>query len=218
MTIDLTHVGEEITACMANNLRMEFFDVCRLQDLIESQHLTMVEGPLAHAEVSLCPYKDPSSDKVLSFDGKSRVDTVVLIRPDLGLPFELKLGTTGLNKGRVDKWLAGRGDYTHGGNRIGGSMMSILERNFPGGSDRSDLRVRLEDGREVHLTEDWVIVARSETIDRWEANRPAFSNRVRFVKFERIVEQFGSERFNEEVRELVCFDYHDEWITGTWSA
>lgn len=96
-------------------------------------------------------------------------------------------------------------------------MMSILERKFPNGLPSDDLRVRLETGRSVRLTEEWFVIAKQGVLDRWSgAARPDFSPHSRPLAFESIVERFGGrERFNEAVHDLLCFDYYDAWVADT---
>ncbi len=208
MAVSLTHLGEALVARMANALRADFLDLCGLLGGADLD-VAAGAGPIAHVEVPLLPYSGKG------FDGLSRVDLVVLLDRELGVPFEIKLGNTGLNKSRVARWLD-RCELSHGDTRIKGNMMSILERNFPDGLPRDDLKVRLEPDRYVKLTEKWFVIASKNVLDGWSGTaRPAFSSRARLLDFESVVDRFGGkERFNDMVQDLLSFDYYDEWINA----
>lgn len=96
-------------------------------------------------------------------------------------------------------------------------MMSVLERKFPDQLPPDDLKVRLEDERCVKLTREWFVVARSSTLDRWSGEaRPDFSQHVQLLNFECVVDRFGGkEKFNNAVRDLLCFDYYAEWFANS---
>ena len=209
--MSLTHLGEALVVRMANTLRADFLDLCELRDRADLAYVDGGIEPIAHGEVPLSPYSGRS------FDGAHKVDLVVLLNRDLGVPFEVKLGDTRMTKSRVDEeWLDGCG-LSHGGRRIRGNMMSILERKLPNELPQDDLKVRLEPDRYVKLTEEWFVIGRSNVLEGWNgAARPSFSPRAQLLDFESIIEHFGGkERFNDAVRDLLCFDYYDTWIAGT---
>lgn len=213
--MSLTHMGEALVARMANTLRADFLDLCGLLDHVDRTYVDDGIEPIAHVEVPLSPYSGRS------FDGAHKVDLVVLLNRDLGVPFEVKLGGTRMTRHRVDEeWLDGC-SLSHGGRRLRGNMMSILERKLPNELLRDglkdDLKVRLEPDRCVKLTEEWFVIARRNVLEGWNgAACPSFSPRARLLDFETVVDRFGGrEPFNDAVHDLLCFDYYDTWIAGT---
>ena len=209
--MSLTHLGEALVVRMANTLRADFLDLCGLLDRADRAYVDGGIEPIAHGEVPLSPYSG------YSFDGAHKVDLVVLLDRDLGVPFEVKLGDTRMTRRRVDEeWLNGCG-LSHEGRRIRGNMMSVLERKFPDELPRDDLKVRLEPDRYVKLTREWFVIAKRDVLDGWrEGVRPAFSPCFRPLAFESIVEHFGGkEKFNDAVHDLLSFDYYDTWIANT---
>jgi hypothetical protein len=138
---------------------------------------------------------------------------VVLIREGLGVPFELKLGTTRLTKKRIDAdWLR-ECRVTHKGKRFSGSMIAVLDRKFPPPVPPTPLCVRIGT-REVELTTDWFLVARQLVLDRWTGGaKPALSANARFLAFDDVVATFGGkDPFNDLVRGLLDFDYYAAWV------
>jgi hypothetical protein len=81
--------------------------------------------------------------------------------------FEVKLGTTRLEKANVDKWLKECQLSLHQDGRYNGRLMAILERKFPAGTPADELRTRLDAGAEPTLTRDRFTVAKAAVIKRW---------------------------------------------------
>jgi hypothetical protein len=131
--------------------------------------------------------------------------------------FELKLGTTRLSKSRVDdEWLACC-TSSHNDERWKGNMMAILDRRFSLPVD-GDLTVELDGARHV-LTPTWFLVARRSTLSAWKSACPAFSENVRRLAFEDVVEGFGGrEPFNALVAEILAIDFYREWALGDDTA
>lgn len=206
MAVDLSHVGEAIVSQMIDSMRLRFLDLCQLSERADRLLLADRFQSVVFANVGLTPYGG------VSFDGASCVDLVVLIQEKLGVPFELKLGETRLTKRRIGEWLSGC-KLSHRGKRFSGNMMSILERKFPAAVPADTLRARVGD-REVALTKEWFVIARSRVLRRWEGvARPAFSANVRLLGFETIVHGFGGQEcFNAMVHDVLNFDYYSEWI------
>jgi hypothetical protein len=210
MPISLNDFGERLIARMVNELRGDFIDLCELRNF-EDQAFLAGAKPIAFTEQKLEPY----GGKI--FDGASRVDLVVRTSAQDGTPFEVKLGTTRLTKSRIDnEWLSGCG-FSHHGERLCGNMMSILERKFPDELSSADLQVKPPDTLPLRLTRTWFLIARDTVLKKWQGTgRPAFSNRVRFLSFESIVDRFGGkEKFNGLVRNMLEFDYYDQWMKGS---
>ncbi len=211
MAVSLTHLGEALVARMANTLRADFLKLCGLLDRADRAYVDSDIEPFAHAEVPLSPYSDRR------FDGAHKVDLVVLLNRNLGVPFEVKLGDTRMTRRHVDEeWLNGCG-LSHEGRRIRGNMMSILERKFPNELPRDDLKVRLEPDRYVKLTEEWCVIARRNVLEGWNgAAQPSFSPHARLLDFESVVDRFGGrEPFNDVVHDLLSFDYYNAWVADT---
>ena len=207
MAVSLTHFGEALIARMANELRGRFIDLCKLGDQADAAFVNGAE-PIAHCEVPLLPYCD------IAFDGASRIDLVLRVAPDRAIPFEVKLGATRMSKSRIDEeWLCGC-EFSHGGKRFSGNVMSILERKFPQGVPLEDLRVKLKKDVSLKLTDTWFVIVRRAVLETWvEPARPAFSDKVRPLDFESIVKCYGGkDKFNALVREMLSFDYYDQWI------
>jgi hypothetical protein len=93
-------------------------------------------------------------------------------------------------------------------------MMSILERKFPEGLALDDLRVKIRSETPLKLTPEWFIIAKRSVIKTWHGqDRPAFSDRVRLLSFEDIVERYGGkDKFNALVGNLLSFDYYNQWV------
>jgi hypothetical protein len=208
MAVELTHVGEAIVARMIEALRLRFLDLCDLSPCAD-EDLYRSTRPIVFANVGLHPYSS------VGFDGASRVDLVVLLKEDLGVPFELKLGETRLTKSRVDEeWLSGC-KRSHQNKRFSGNMMSVLERKFPPEVPKDSLKAKIN-GRAVTLTDDWFVIARKRVVESWTGlAKPAFSARVRFMPFESIVGECGGKAsFNSMVRELLTIDYFSAWVSN----
>ncbi len=204
MPLLLSHVGEELVTRMANELREDFVNLCGLNAENGLAELNQVAFP----EVKLSAYSG------IGFDGASRVDMIFLLSAEQAIPFEIKLGTTRLSKTRIDEeWLNGC-EFSHGNRRFKGNMMSILEREFPAAVALGDLKVELPQNHQVTLTQEWFLIARQKTINSWKGDgRPAFSDRVRFLAFESIVQAYGGQqRFNDLVWEMLNFDFFKNWV------
>ena len=210
MSVNLTHIGEVLSARMVNAMRWSFIELCGLEDIAEKKFISNRHYPIAFPNAKLIP---PSG---LRFDGESRVDLVVMVREKLGVPFELKLGKTCLSKKHVDeKWLSDC-KFTHGNACISGRMMAILDRRFPPMNREYALSVLIND-RPVTLTRDWFILARAKVAQKWTGNaRPALSHLVRFIPFESMVQNYGGRMaFNALVRDIVSFDYFEKWVASS---
>jgi hypothetical protein len=207
MHVPLPYVGEVVVAAMVNQMRLAFLDLCGLTDQCDLAFVTSPATPIAYTDVTLLPY----AGKI--FDGASRIDIVVLLSENLGVPLEIKLGTTRLSKTRIDEeWLNGCG-LSHRDSRIKGNIMSILERRFPDSVPADSLMANVC-GRPVTLTDDWFIVARAKVVDAWIGpRRPIFSPKAKLCRFEDIVRSFGGRApFNTLMKKLLDFDYYSEWV------
>ena len=190
---------------MVNRRREAFLSLCGLSSEADLGYARDVES-LAFCEAKLDPFAG------LTFDGASRVDVVVRLRQGLATAFELKLGKTRLSKSRIDgEWLA-QCKKSHRGCRWSGNMMAILDRRFPHEA-RGDLKAIVNGAEKLTLTRDWFVVARCRTVERWRTSRPKFSDHVRLLAFEDIVETYGGkEEFNALVREMLEVDFYEEWL------
>jgi hypothetical protein len=159
MNISLSHVAGVLFAEMVNRRRDEFFSLPALDRLADPD---FVRGPrkIASLEVPLARFLGKT------FDGASRIDVAVRMRPGEATAFELKLGTTQLSKRRVDEeWLA-RCASSHGGRRWAGNMMAILDHRFPE-PVAGELAAEV-DGERLVLTPTWFVVAKRATLAAWQ--------------------------------------------------
>jgi len=209
MTLSLSHVAECVLARIANQRRDAFMRVTGLAEDAEAEFIRDIPE-LASCEAHI----EPVSGR--AFDGACRVDVVVRIHPGAATACELKLGTTGLGKTRVNKWLRPCMP-SHGNRRWSGNAMAVLERQFSE-TFSGDLIARVGQER-LRLTPAWVVVARRQVLRQWEKDPPNFSGAVRKVAFEDIVERFGGRQpFNALIREMLDVDYFEQWVLGESEA
>lgn len=206
MPISLSHLGESIVAAMVNRKRREVIDALGLSDAADQDFVTELEQ-FAFAECRLSPHGD------YIFDGASRVDVILWLRPDSAVACELKLGTNRLTKTRIDDEFLVDCRPSHGGKRLAGNMMAILDRRFGSHAPTQGLAVQIAQ-RSVPLADNWYVVVQPSVLTRWIGDAaPAFSNRTRCVSINAIVDAFGGkEPFNDLVGELLDVDFYDTWI------
>ena len=206
MPLSLTHLAESLFVEMANQKRSAFLSVCGLTEFADLDYVARVPE-FAFCEGRLARF----GDRI--FDGASRVDVVVRLRAGTAAAFELKLGTTGLAKTNVEKWLK-HCAVSHGGRRWKGSMMAILDRRFPKPVPQN-LFVKTTDDQ-VLLERDWFVVARQRTLNSWKNSPPNFGDHARQVSFESVVHELGGKSaFNALVRKQLEIDFYDAWIAST---
>jgi hypothetical protein len=211
MPVSLTYLSEEIFVALVNGKRDAFLSVAGLTG-VDSDFFDAAEY-VAFREASLQPYGGRA------FDGASRVDVVVSIAPQLATAFELKLGTTRLSKSRIDsEWLSDC-KPSHSDKRWSGNMMAILDRRFRGPAPEEALTAKVEKVGEVTLTRAWFVVARRPTLKLWRKRKPMFSEHVRLLAFEDVVDAFGGKAaFNARVREMLNIDFYETWIKESEGA
>ncbi len=209
MPISLPHLGEAIVAAMANRKRHGVIDALELSEVADPDFVTELDQ-FAFAECRLSPHGD------YTFDGASRVDVTLWLRPDCAVACELKLGTSRLTKTRIDDEFLVDCRPSHGGQRLAGNMMAILDRRFGSHAPTQGLAVQIAQ-RSVPLADDWYVIVQPSVLKRWTVEAaPAFSNRTRCVSINAIVDAFGGkEPFNELVGELLDVDFYDTWIEQT---
>lgn len=147
------------------------------------------------------------------FDGAHKIDIAILDRSNkLCYPIEAKLGFDRLSKNEFDKRFLSRCETSHGGSRIKGSMISILERKLPDQFSDSKLTVDY-DGDTYLLLNEWGLICRNATIRNWSlAGHPNLSANCNIVAFEEIVSCYGNKNdFNHLISELIRFDYYSDW-------
>jgi len=204
MAISLPYLAEVLFAEMVNRRRDEFFSLTRLHRIADLDFVRAAPR-IASREVPLASFSGRT------FDGASRIDVVVRLRPGLATAFELKLGTTRLSKSRVDEeWLACCAT-SHNDRRWRGNMMAILDRRFP--SPVAEELAAEVNGERLVLTPTWFVVTRRATLAAWQTARPDFSDNVRLLAFEDVVDRFGGrEPFNALVAEALAVDFYREWV------
>lgn len=197
--IELTHIGESITAKMFNLSS----DVRRLF----SERIGVIStDSYAQPEVQL---KECNG---FGFDGAHKID-VALLKDNRCVPVELKLGKDRLTKGQFESRFLKGCMTSHENSRISGSMISILERNLPASCQTTDIFAEHDSSRYL-VTKEWVLVCRDLVINKWKhTGKPGLSSHCKILAFEEIVEAFGGARaFNERVKEGITFNYFDNWL------
>lgn len=204
MPIALTHFAEKVFAAMVNKHRDAFLSLCGLTDEADADFVHAVPE-LAACEVRFEKFGGRA------FDGASRVDVVVRLGRDRAVPFELKLGSTRLNKARINgEWLA-PSQPSHDDQRWKGNMMAILDRRFSEPVP-DELIVKVE-GERLTLTRTWFVITRRQTLKAWKTSPPGLAEHVRFRAFEDVVQSFGGQNaFNRMVREMLDFDFYSKWF------
>lgn len=202
--IELSQIGERLLAAMINRS-------VPLQDFLAEQSPAVAEARGAivaepDARLQRCGKYD--------FDAAHQLDVALFLgkaKPCLGI--EAKLGDEELLKTPFEKrFLKGCGT-SHGGSRIAGSMISILEGKLPEDCDRANVVVERQ-GTIHKLLPTWFLIVRKRTLDAWLASgRPDFSRHCIVLTFEALASRYGDrDSFNALVRELVDGDYHRAWV------
>ena len=197
--IELTHIGESITAQMFNTspgVRGLFSK--RIDGFDTSSH--------AQAEVQLRECNG------LGFDGAHKID-VALLKDNQCVPVELKLGKDRLTKNQFETRFLRGCKTSHENSRISGNMISILDKKLPVACQ--DAEIYAEHDRSRYLvTNDWVLVCRESVLRKWEVTgKPCLSSNCKILAFEEIVEAFGgTHAFNECIKDSLSFDYYERWF------
>lgn len=206
MPISLPHLGECIFSEMANRKPFEIAQALGLFEELDHEHVKRTPFFARH-ECKLSPHGK------FSFDGASRVDVALWIRPNLAVGLELKLGTTRLTKSRIDDEFLQPCRPSHQGNRLAGNMMAILDRRFGDHAPEDGLEIKF-DNSTIPLDRNWILVTHQATLDRWIGNdKPSFSNQTSRISIQQVVHAFGGETpFNNLVSELLAINYYNTWI------
>lgn len=204
MALSISHIAEDIFARMANEKRDAFLEVTGLAAEADTAFVHALPE-LASCEAQI----EPMGGR--SFDGASRVDVVVRLRPGVAAGFELKLGTARLTKRRFDgEWLQPCAP-SHADRRWSGNVMAALDRRF-GNHVADELAVKV-DGERLQLIRPWFLVARKGVLKALRNDPPSFGSAVRQLAFEDVVAHFGGrEAFNLLVRSMLDVDYFEEWV------
>lgn len=154
---------------------------------------------------------DKSGDYI--FDGVHKVDVSVLNTETMTcFPIEAKLGFDRLAKTSFETRFLEPCKTSHNNSRISGSMISILERKLPKCISNEDLYIT-HNGQQYKLTKKWGLICRDKVIHNWKSNGyPELSDNCSIISFEKLVTSYGGkDKFNELVKELISFDYYDNW-------
>ncbi len=194
MSVQLTHIGESIVSEIINEMRWAFIDRCGLTEKADRDFVEFASS-IAFQEVKICTMNG------LEFDGGSRVDVVVLVNENLGVPFELKLGTTGVTKNNLIKWMSKPTQSRHKNPRFNGSMMGILAENHERALFKSDLTAQIANFGHINLCKEWFVISRHKTILGWEEDSPRLiSFGCKPISIQDLVEWYGDkDKFNELV-------------------
>ena len=206
MSLKFTHLAEPIVTEIANSKRMEFLDALGLAAIADLDFVASLKQ-FAFEECSL------ESHGGYLFDGASRVDVVLWIKPELAVACELKLGTARLTARRFETEFLVDCRESHGGKRLAGNMMSILDRRFGDLAPKDGLSVWLDDAC-IPLARQWHLILQPSVISKWRnGESPAFSAQTNCVSIKNVVDTYGdSVDFNKLVKKQIDFDYYKSWI------
>jgi len=187
MSVLLTHIGEEITRKLLEATPDEF-----LREKLGARPTNFFR------ELPLRKYKGKA------FDGMGKVDVVLQISDSEAIPVEVKLGTSRMNKGRIEGWVT-KPKPSHNNTRWGGNMIGVLGQ-FEG------LTVTTPEGASLRLTPNWFLVLRHQVYVKWcERGLLDMLKKGRIIVFEELLQQVGKERFNEIVQKLLPDDPYTTW-------
>lgn len=206
MPLSLSHIGEAIFAEMANLNRLAVLQALDLIPLADPEFVQNLDR-FAFAECSLSPHGG------YIFDGASRVDVTLWVRPDLAVACELKLGANRLSKTRIDDEFLVTCRLSHQGTRIAGNMMAILDRRFGTVAPADGLCVMLG-AKPIELSRSWIVIVQQSTLAKWKkGHSPSFSEYTKCVSMNSVVEKLGGkDAFNSLVQSMLEIDYFDEWL------
>ena len=207
MPISLSHIGEAIFAEMANLNRLAVLQALDLTPLADPEFVQNLDR-FAFAESTL------SRHGGYAFDGASRVDVTLWVRPELAVACELKLGANRLSKSRIDDEFLAECRLSHQSTRIAGNMMAILDRRFGALAPTDGLCVILI-GKPVPLARQWFVIVQESTLAKWnKGSSPSFSEHTVCRSMNSVVEKFGGKvAFNSLVKRMLEIDYFDEWLS-----
>lgn len=201
--VQLTHIGEQVIAAMFNQSE----DVRRtLLSKVAEKDISLSFQAMPELPLENCGnYR---------FDGAHAIDIAVLF-PESSkcLAIEAKLGVERLAANAFRERFLNQCGISHGGARITGSMVAILEGKLPPECTGEPVFVKF-DGRSYRLLNSWVLIVRQRILDGWNRNGwPDLTDRCIPISFESIVASYGdSEKFNALVYKLIDGDYYQEWI------
>ncbi len=198
--ISLSHVGELLIARM----------------LSESESARRYLFPPSTAENNLVVLPKVRLEQCgeLIFDGAHNIDVAVL-DGDICHAIEPKLGFTRLGKNAFEQDFLADCGTSHGGTRVSGSMIAILEGKLPQGCHEMPLSITHEN-RTYKVSEHWILICRKNVFNRWSMNgRPKLSGSCKIVVWEDFAHAYCSENdFNKLVRDMLDANYYDQWVGG----
>lgn len=206
MNMTFSHIGEAVVAQMANANPRLFIEALGLSNKeVDWRHIHSAK-PFAYANCKLPPLGD------LAFDGQHQVDVALWVKPKSAIALELKLGVTRVDRNSFKERFLTPCGRSHGGLRIKGSMIAILERRFERLSVDEDLCVNLTDKKTVKLASTWGLLMQQSVIDNWQDGLKTLSGHAVLRSVQELVHDCGGKRkFNSLVKKVVNFDYFDEW-------
>lgn len=129
------------------------------------------------------------------------------------IAIELKLGRDRLGTTEFARRFIHPCGVSHGGTRVTGSMVSILDGRLQSDLERTELAV-MHDGQRYRVTRDWILVMRRFVLNRWAIKgRPSLSVHCRELAIEDLVMAFGEpDEFNRTISELIVRDFYQVWF------
>lgn len=200
--IQLSHIGEGLLARM-------------LSDSVSVRNTLFGHLPSSKPTIFV-PELRLNNCGGLAFDGVHKIDVAALcLATGICYPIEAKLGFDRLGKNEFEKRFLIECETSHKNTRVKGSMISILERKLPQACRGHNLTVTWQD-REFTVSPFWILIARAAVTSKWnESQAPELSSNCKVSDFERLLEAYGSgSEFNSLVRNLIDFDYFNEWRCG----
>ena len=211
MAITLSYIGEEVIANMANQNPRRFIKALGLSDKMVDWNHVQSTTPFAY------PHCKIESRRPIIFDGQHQVDVALWVRPKCAVALELKLGITRLSGNTFNERFVKTCGIGHGGTRVTGSMIAILERRLGPFLGKSDLYVNLENETSVKLAPKWGLIVQQSVLDSWAKGvAPDLSENALVTSIQKLVNNYGRKReFNQLTQELLVFDYFDQWRLAT---
>jgi len=202
--IQLTHIAENLIAEMYNRsapVRKLFINNLDTYDINQADSKAVPE-----LQLSVCGQ--------YQFDGAHKVDVAILDKKKyVCIPCEAKLGKDRLGKSEFEKRFLKPCHPSHGGKRLAGSMLAILDGKLPANCQKTPLLTNFM-GKTYDLSAKWFLIVRRNTLKSWDKNgQPSLSSNCIIIAFEDLVDLFGGvKEFNALVKELFEFDYYENWI------
>lgn len=213
MPIELSHLGEDLIAEMLNSLaKRRALD--RVKCAISSRTLAddirdnaLGDSVMFRADDALLVVQN--GDCSYACDGEQKVD-VLGAGAACAIAFESKLGETRMASNQFRNRFCGQCKTTHGDSRISGSMVAVLERNFPFAGE--SILVAEFDDEKWALVRPWWLVVRQSILQKWQKANDIPVASARILTFDSLAALYGSrQQFDQLVQRVVGSDFAGRW-------